>query len=235
MVKFDPPIWIKPQGENTDVIVFGKSPEQAQADSESGRSRFGGKWRQPSYLQAYLRSARILFSEGMNTGTLDDIGLPIFYLQRHVAELLLKRLLSWVFDIVELNDKLSEPSKDVPTKKQNDPFNRSHSLNTLLDDLKVLTKSYNFDETPASLDRLVKLLTKSKMTETWSRYSMSSKKETVFKHVEDEHIVPIKEIQETIERAVSDCLLQNIESEEVYEYTLYNEWLTKARETGNAG
>jgi hypothetical protein len=235
LVKFDPPMILKPQGENTDVIIFGKSPEQTQNDRDLGISRFGGKWKQPCYLQAYLRSSRILFFEGISNGKLDDIGLPLFYIQRHTTELLLKRLLRWIFGIVLLNNKLGEPSKDFPTKSQKDHFKRSHSLNLLFDDLKTLTKFYKFNDLPDSLEQLVKLITKSEMTEIWSRYSTSSIKGDEFNHVENEQTVYIKNIQKALELAVSDSLIEDIDNEDVYEYPLYDEWLTKARKTGDAG
>lgn len=235
MFKFDPPLWVKPPSADTDIIVFDKSPNQTQADSASGLARFGGERRQPSYLHAYIRSARILFSEGVNTNTLDDICLPIFYLQRHATELILKRLLSWIFSIAELDSELGNPNTISPTKKQQDRFTRSHSLRSLLDDLEEFSNAYKFGHVPASLARLVDFLADTEETETWSRYSSSTIQGVVSHHVEDEHVVPIKNIAATLDLAVSECVLNNMASEEVYEYTLYNEWLTRVRKTGAAG
>lgn len=67
----------------------------------------GGFWRHPSYLESYLTAASLLIAQGTQRQDYDDIGLPAFYLQRHTTELLLKRLLRWCIDIIELKSELS--------------------------------------------------------------------------------------------------------------------------------
>lgn len=119
MVVFDPPIYIKPAHPKGDVIVFGKAPELEHADVANGVARFGGQWRSPSYIQAYFRAADVLVNHGVSTNTLDDIGLPAFYMQRHTLELLIKRLLSWVYEYAD-----AVGNKEVPSNNQRSRFKK---------------------------------------------------------------------------------------------------------------
>lgn len=188
MAKFDPPIHIKQPDEDDKIIVFGKSPALKEMDVEKGIARFGGPWRTPSYLHAYLRSADILVNEGVRTKTLDDLGLPIFYIQRHTLELLLKRLLSWVYEIAEFRNELGIETFRIPDDHQKAHFKKSHNLAELCKDLEVTTKAFSFGKLPEELAVVVKRFVEIEMTETWSRYETSPAKVKGgpdLKHTED--------------------------------------------------
>lgn len=101
MTRFDRLIFLKPTHPKGDVIVFGKGTELELADAACGVARFGGDWRIPSYFRAYLRAADVLVSHGVQGNSLDEIGLPAFYIQRHALKLLVKRLLSWVYEYAQ--------------------------------------------------------------------------------------------------------------------------------------
>lgn len=235
MVIFDPPIFFKQNGENKDVIVFAKSPELRIEDSKKGLSRFGGVWREPYYLHAYFRSADILLNQGVLEDCLDDIGLPLFYMQRHTTELLIKGLLSWVYEIAEFRAELGLDNYKIPSKGQQERF-KSHKLTGLFNDLASSTKKFGFQEPPPELDELVKALTKFEKTETWSRYSKSKTNggKGVINHVQTEVALPVVELQELLKDAISK-IIYKLEKEDAYEYALYDKWLSLARATGSAG
>ncbi len=118
MTQFEEPAFFKPTHPKGDVIVFGTSPELEIEDSKSGLARFGGFWRAPDYLTAYVRSAEILIEHAAKTNALDDIALPAFYMQRHALELLIKRLLSWLYEAAEYRSELGQASTWAPSARQ---------------------------------------------------------------------------------------------------------------------
>ncbi len=232
---FNSTIYIKHPDENTDVIIFGKSPEIMIEDHKQGISRVGGVWRSPSYLHSYLRSADILINQGMLEDCLDDIGLPLFYIQRHTAELLIKRLLYWVYEIAKLNHEIGKDYYGIPSTNQLERFLRSHDLFQLLEDLKSSSKTFGFRDLPIELSELVRTIKKFETTETFSRYSQSvSKKGMIINHVRTEVALPLIELQKLLKNAISK-IIYKLESEDAYENALYDEWLGRARETGRAG
>ena len=146
MTKLRTPIYIMPTNPDGDVIIFGKGPNLESSDNEDGIARFGGLNRTPSYLIAYVRSAGILVNHGQQTKTLDDICLPAFYLQRHAVELLLKRLLYWIYEFAKFNNE-----SDKLTENQLDRYARSHNLSSLMNDLNAVCKLYKFSSPPEQL------------------------------------------------------------------------------------
>jgi hypothetical protein len=235
MVKFVPPIYVKPDESSTDVLIFGKNEEKTQNDNEKGLARFGGIWRTPNYLYSYLRAAKILVNDAICTEKLDDLALPIFYIQRHTTELVLKRLLKWCYDISKQRNELGEPCLEILSSRSKNNLNRSHNLRVLLEDLEKISVDHGFARPPKSIYKLVGLLSKYELTETWSRYSTSMKNEATLHHVESECVVPIKEIQSTLELVISECVYSKLENKGVYEYLMYEEWFSQARKLDDVG
>ena len=164
MVIFDPPIFIKQPDEDADVLVFGKFPKLKTEDAENGIARFGGPFRSPSYLHAYFSSADILVNEGVRVNCLDDIGLPIFYIQRHTIELLLKRLLSWIYEIAEFRSELGIGDFGVPDNEQRRRLGGCHKLDGLLRDLEHWSKKLGLEEPPVELKNIVNYFAKIEKT-----------------------------------------------------------------------
>jgi hypothetical protein len=235
MVIFDPPIYFKKPDENDDVLIFGKSPEQKFEDAKNGISRFGGTWRKPSYLHAYFRSADILLKQGNLENCLDDIGIPVFYIQRHTTELLIKMLLAWVYEIAELRTELRIDDCMSLSNGQQKRFKSSHNLNALLDDLSSSTKKFGFRELPSVLFELVRTISEFEKTETWSRYDKSETNcGKLTNHVQTEVALPLVGIQRHLASAISK-ICYKLEIEDSYENTLHDEWLNLARSAGRAG
>lgn len=220
MVKLRTPIHITPANPDGDVIIFGKGPNLESSDNEDGIARFGGLMRTPSYLIAYVRSAGILVNHGQQTKTLDDICLPAFYLQRHAVELLLKRLLYWIYEFAKFNKEFDQPSKN-----QLDRYTRSHNLSSLLNDLNKACKLYKFSSPPKQLGQLVREMRKYESNETWARYGTYIEKQDkqIKDHNQTEVIVPIVALQEALKNVVTEITFR-FDGTETFERELYFAW-----------
>jgi hypothetical protein len=235
MTIFEEPVFIKPKNHKSDVIVFGKSPEIEIADATDGVARFGGLWRTPSYFIAYVRSAEILIEHAKQHHILDDIALPAFYMQRHAMELLIKRLLSLLYETAEYRKELDHAFTAVPSDQQKKRLKRSHNLLSLLNDLRSASSASGFSDPPTELAELTQRLAEFEKSETWSRYSESENKEGyIIRHIEKEVVVPLVDFQHRLELVVSKTIYQ-FNGEDTYENELYFAWESAARATGRIG
>ena len=235
MMIFSTPFYVKQPDESKDVLVFGKSPEQRIEDLMNGVSRFGGPWRAPNYIYSYLRSAAILIDHGVKTNSLDDIGLPIFYMQRHATELLIKRLLSWLYEMAEFQTELGQDCQGVPSNTQRNNFKKSHNLPQLFKDLSLVSKHFGLAKPPTELGEWVEELAKFEKTETWARYEQSETRDNiVIRHVKDEIALPLVDLQRRLELVILKTV-HRLSGDQTYENELYDEWLYAARSAGKAG
>lgn len=129
-------------------------------DIQRGIARVGGPNRHPSYLHAYLQAGEHLVSEALASAKLDELALPIVYLQRHTVELLLKRLINWCHDIAKLR---AEGSVETwrPTKEQEGRLTKEHGLQRLCDDLAEACAALGHGDVPVALRDLVRSLARS--------------------------------------------------------------------------
>nr|GEU29185.1 hypothetical protein [Tanacetum cinerariifolium] len=206
--------------EDRNVFTFGKTPEMYASDFEKGLARMGGPGRHPSYFFSYQLSARTLIAAGKANGTYEDTALPVFYLQRHATELLLKRLLSWCHEIVNIDSKTRTIYE---LKKQEiDRLSRSHNLKLLLEDLERIAFALGH-EPPVQIRNLVEEIIRNEPTETFARYERSEKNGTINRHVGSELILPVVEIQALLETAARIALFQ-IDQHDSFELQLHNDW-----------
>ena len=234
MTQFEEPAFVKPTHPKGDVIAFGKSPDSEIEDAKSGVARFGGFWRTPSYFTAYVRSAGVLIEHAAKTNELDDIALPAFYMQRHALELLIKRLLSWLYEAAEYRLELSQASTWAPSMQQKKALKRSHNLTRLLNDLLSSSKASGFRDPPIEFCELVQSIGQFEKSETWSRYAVSETKDgTMVRHIDEEVVVPLVEFQRRLDLVVSK-ITYRFDGESSYENDLYYEWESVARATGRA-
>lgn len=228
---FGEPIFIKPTHPKGDVIVFGKSPDLVTADAKSGVARFGGQWRKPNYFTAYVQSAGILIQHAVQNNALDDIALPAFYMQRHALELLIKRLLSWLYEVAEYRSELGEMSPGVPSKQQRESAKGSHNLKLLLANMLAASAASGFPDPPLELAELVQSISSFEMSNTWSRYEMSESNGEVLRHTNDEVVLPLVDFQYRLELVVLKTTYR-FDGGDSYENNLYYEWESVARATG---
>lgn len=210
-------------GEDDSVIGSGKPPKLVGADLQNGIARFGGPWREPSYMHAYAKAAAALVHHAQQTKSLDALGLPIFYLQRHAMELLLKQLISWFIDIADARNSLGINTGGRPTSSEKDRFCHSHDLKNLWDDLRALSPYFGFDDPPSEISIFVDQAIRFEQTTTWSRYATSHKRGRLTLHVEKEVELPIVLLQTQLESAIAATTSKNT-SDESYEEKLHYEW-----------
>ena len=89
-----------------NVFYFEQSDRQANAENRTanfGQSFFS----RPNLIASYFNAAHSLLEKAITEKTTSDLGLPIFYLQRHTTELLLKKL----HDVAEAVSVYSDGSK----------------------------------------------------------------------------------------------------------------------------
>lgn len=222
-VVFDPPIWLKPPGDDTDILRFGKAPEVVADDLRRGIARVGGPHRSPSYLHAYLQAGEHLVSVALETNKLDELALPIIYLQRHVVELLLKRLLGWCHEIAKFR---AENSRETwqPTSKQEVRLNTEHSLHLLCDDLAQASTALGYGDVPEALRELVASLLAFESDPTWARYESRVSKGVSVRHQAEEVEMPVVELQRSLRAVVNQSLYNADPAEESLEDRLYGEW-----------
>lgn len=227
---FDQPAYLKPSDPEGDVTVFGKAPGQNEIDTRNGIARLGGFWRQPDYARAYLKSAGILVQHGQANGTLDDIALPTFYLQRHALELLVKGLLQQVYDIGEFCG-----SAEVPSGKQKDRLTGSHAIAKLVEDLKTSCHKLGLPAPPDELNVVAQMQRTFESTDTWARYATSTSKAaktvTVHKHMEQEVELPILSLDEKLQAAFAKAKHLSVD-DDTYDVRLHKHWENAARAAG---
>lgn len=230
-LKFPRALHVKSLHESTDVLAFGKSEEQKRDDIALGIGRVGGFGREPNYMYSYVIAAELLVAEAVRTSRLDDLSLPIFYLQRHATELLVKRLLWTAHSLATLrskNDGVLAELKAVEARlngKKN-----GHNIGLLLKDLCKLATGADLDEPPAVLGTLVADLAKVEMLPTWSRYERGTSGD---RHMEQEHEVPVVAIMSRLKQSVASC--EGKLEEGTYGRYLYEAWLPYARAEGIVG
>lgn len=231
MVKFSSPLYVTSPSSDRRVMVGGKSPEMVKNDLASGVSRIGGFWRHPNYCEAYLYSANLLIEQGRTTGTLDEIGLPAFYLQRHAIELMLKGFLDWLTSISDLRNELGQ-SNYQPAPEVLKALGSSHNLKHLHLHVVVISNDLQLPPPPMELESLIRDMGLIEITETWSRYSSSPQKKqkgsststrSHISHIDQEIEIPIVDFQHRL-CAVADSALSRQCGGDTYEDTLHDTW-----------
>lgn len=226
MPKVDPPIYLNSPNHDNEVIVFGKSQEQEAEDFRNGVARLGGRWRQPNYARAYLRAARVLITDAQTKNDLDQLALPIFYLQRHALELLLKSLLGLLYDVARMRFDLCQSLKNrnnLPSNSAVERLTKSHSLRALNDDLKKSSARLQIAGYPSELQNLINEIEKYEINPTWSRYPNSGVAGTNA-HLAIEVALPLVELHKRVEKVIRDVAFDIDTGGETFEAFIYYEW-----------
>jgi len=218
--KFSQAIHLKLPGQNDEVISFGKSAEQEESDLLNQLGRVGGDFRQPSYARAYLRAARTLLDVALKTNDLDQLCLPIFYLQRHATELLLKRLLNTLHEIVSLRMEMRITNSPIQISEGALKRLGKHKIRPLYDDLIELSRSLNLTQSPPDLRELISLIEENETTDTWSRYP-TSKPPVETLHLRSEVVIKVGEIQRLLEVAFQSTDINMDLDTETFEEEIY--------------
>jgi hypothetical protein len=190
--------------EPAGVLIWGKAPEQKEADLAAGIGRVGGH-RSPNYAQAYLLAANTLIEEARGKKTLDHHVLPIFFLQRHAAELLMKEPLQLAMVVQRYREKANVSRPNFPDKAQAKRAEDSHNLQALLADLKAMAQAMQVGTVPAAMSEAVGEILSVEQHPTWARYSYhlsrTAGSAVQKRHMEQEIAIPVGEIQNLLQAA----------------------------------
>lgn len=219
----DEPFYATGPTTGSNVYVGGKPAGVAADDFQEGIARMGGFWRHPSYLESYLTASSLLIAQGTQRQDYDDIGLPAFYLQRHATELLLKRLLGWCIDIIDLKVEIAPSAGHRVPSKCCYALRRSHDLNELLKALKRTAKLAGENSPPDNLTDLVGSLAEIEADDHWSRYDHGSHKGKNHIHHKTETTIPIVRLQKLLEEVISSTVSRAMD-DGTYEEELYSTW-----------
>lgn len=204
MSSFLDSLYLPSSDEPQGVIPWAKSPEQTAQDLANGVARVGGH-RAADYGQAYLLAANTLFLAARTNGTLDHHGLPIFFLQRHAAELLMKAPLQLAIDIQDAREEANQLRPPFPTARQRQRAQRSHRLAALLEDLDAMVVAMQVCAVPVALRNAVQQIIGVEEDPTWSRYSYRVEKVDgvcrFARHMDREFVLPLAQIQELLQTA----------------------------------
>lgn len=201
MSKLPETLYLSEQKEISKVLIWGKSPELAQKDIEAGMARLGG-FRTPSYEHAYVLAANTLLRTATEEGTLDHHSLPIFFLQRHATELLIKKPLELGILIQKYREDFGRERPAFPSGQLKE---KCHDLQPLLQELKAMVSAFQLSPLPIELEKLVDKLVAIEVHHTWARYSYREFKKEVITHINKEVTIPLRDIQEHLQ-AAADAL-----------------------------
>lgn len=152
--------------------------------------------------------------------------MPVFLLQRHTVELLIKKLLSWCFEIADMRIQL-DGSIGVrllaPPEEVKKRASRSHDLFALLRDLHSQMIALEQGRPPTSLDELVELVSRFEPDHTWSRYETSGPQKRTQK-TDAEVAVPLVQIQNDLDSVATEVLWSSESPEDTLEGQLYDDW-----------
>ncbi|MGB4925039.1 MAG: hypothetical protein WBP25_00895 [Giesbergeria sp.] len=167
-------IYLPGPNEPIGVLSWGKSPELTDKDLAAAVARIGGL-RTPNYGQAYLLAANTLLRSAREARTLDHHGLPIFFLQRHAAELIIKAPLQLGLEIQTFQDRLGKPGPTLSAdlRKRADSC---HDLKPLLADLEAMQWRCRWARCPKPYD-LLWLQSKASRNSTRGRGTRSAGRE----------------------------------------------------------
>ena len=204
MSKFPETLYLSEQEEISKVLIWGKSPELAQKDIEAGMARLGG-FRTPSYEHAYVLAANTLLRTATEERTLDHHSLPIFFLQRHATELLIKQPLHLGISIQKYREEFGRERPDFPSDKLKNRLSTCHDLQLLHQDLQEMVRAFKLSPLPIVLGQLVEKLVATEDHHTWARYSSRDFKKEAITHINKEVTIPLRDIQEHLQ-AAADAL-----------------------------
>lgn len=177
-----------------NVITLAKMSHLEVEDLKNGISRVGGL-RIPNYSIAYLKSAAILIEYGIENNVLDEIGIPAFFMQRHAVELLLKQVLTFLYEVSEHQVELKKHNH-TPEDKEIKRLTKEHNLITLWNDLKRTSERMGFLSPPIELNKLIRDINQFEKTKvTFARYESSGNTQ----HLKNEIELPIVELQKKLE------------------------------------
>lgn len=122
--------------------------------SDNRRARLGGFWAQPDLALAYLFGARLILERAVHEKRINEVALPVAYLQRHAFELVLKDLLKLAYAMRADKIWLARLSRSRrATRPDEMRVKHGHQLPKLTSDLVAALKAIGY-ELPSDVDTM---------------------------------------------------------------------------------
>jgi hypothetical protein len=140
-----------------NVLTFGRS---VLAAGPHGIAEIGGVWQTPRFSLSYLLGARRLIDGARDAKEIDEIALPVAYLQRHAFELALKDLIELAYEIKTNSEWIARLAKDPRAEPPTpDAVRREHRLPIIIADLRNALHEIGWGDVPDELVEMSERLT----------------------------------------------------------------------------
>jgi len=133
---------------NESIFHFPRDLRDRQTDAHFGVARFSGFWTQVDYTAAYAKAAAVLFETARQNSELDEVAIPLLFLQRHTVELALK-------DFISVLAALLADDHPAICKKATEESVTTHNLATLQSRAAQLLTLSALGQLPSQFDLLL--------------------------------------------------------------------------------
>ena len=199
----------------TPSYVFGRIAQEREDDRRAGVARAGGRFRRPPYAAAYVAAARWTLDRAADDDLLDEMAMPITYLQRHSLELIIKDLLGVASDI-DASRKHLDTGCHVEVAVPHD-----HVLQELAALLLQRLKAVGYDCPPEIVDLAKELSEFEDADETRTRYATGKPKGKYSKSsFPEEVVIPLRAWQERLESLHEHVLFRDVPPDPGQPHTL---------------
>ncbi|WP_188701701.1 hypothetical protein [Silvimonas iriomotensis] len=175
-----------------------RNPEHEAADLAKGVARVGGEHIPLNYLAAYMRASACMLEKATEVNDLDQLCIPLLMLQRHALELMLKDILTLIYDADDYQYLAKHPGA-VVLPLDNEKRRKAmikHDLVKLAQMLKDGANALQYAPPPAGLMTLAEDISKlEKNSPTFTRYSESTDK---LQHLPAQVIIPVRDYQDRL-------------------------------------
>lgn len=220
MVQLPGKVYLGKANKDSEILIFGKSEDLSADDSKNGLARFGGFMREPSYTNAYFKSAKILLENAREKNELDEFGLPIFYFIRHTIELKIKGILEMAYDVMGMDKELYPEryqQENMPSQKKLKRVGESHDLRKLYEDLLDACKKLDVNVPTSFFENVLGVIDQYEVNSAWSRYSKSRDQY----HVRYEVTLPIVKLVGDVEKLFEVISYNQVDDKETLEAEVY--------------
>ena len=139
------------------IFLTPRSGAQHRFDTHAGIARFGGAFHHVNYTSSYILAARTLYLSAKDSAKLDEMCLPILFLQRHALELAIKDYVSSYSDLILL-EFTGNPALCTRATKAQETASTTHHLSKLHGLAAQLGRLLDLPDLPADLAALVSLV-----------------------------------------------------------------------------
>lgn len=178
--------------------MTGKNTE----DSFINEPYIGDFWYSPveRYYEMYLQAANILLRTANERNNLQEVCIPLFFLQRHTLELSMKEILKQLYYLTKMDTEVTWK----PSNKMLENLTKEHGLEKLKNDLRKSTQELGMHcSYPQELEDFVAMICQYESDNyngTWSRYESNRSGQ---KHIQRPMQLPSNAIQQQLTKIIN--------------------------------